>query len=728
MPHAPLAFVGRRHAVQVRLHRALAQLGVVGVQLQAVEPFVEALHLGLQRHAEDLARAARAEHAVVHIVEVPHAVVRAEHREREALLAQPQRLLGALALRDVDADAGHAHGAALGVAERLRTRQDPARRTAVGQQDAELPVDARGGARHHVFVHLDQAGPVVRVHPHAAEVLGALGHRRVGRQAEELMQVVGHEQRVGRGLPHPVAARQAGHGQRVTLLRHAARVFGTTPRIDVGDRAGHAQRRAGRAAHAQTAHAHPAPVAVVPQAVFTLVHRRAAAHVRLHRGVAQRHVVGVQVQGREPLVPRLRVGPRGQAEDLARACRRVDAIAGDIPIPDAFVGTGGGEREAFARQLQRRARLVQAQELAPEHRQQQRRQHAERERTRDGAGRLLAPGAHRHGDVARDDHRQRMLRHQRDGAEALHAVDRTHRAHRPARIGLAQRQHRIDHLEALAHRGLELRMARHQRAVAVEQRDRGAGVGLDVVVELLEVLDAPAGDDRAGEPAVRRLQPARDRQHPLLGMQHAAPQAGHHQLGAAVLEHRVQRIVRRVGGRRRQRRRQRAGDQLAGGVEQQQPFGLHQADRLVLQVDVQITLLLHRQRAGAALRGHMAQHQVHRLDGARRLFGQHARVRVQLARRLRRGGVVGADDVVRRQRTDGDDEQAAHPRHAAPRQARIGSLRLGRLGGDRLHLDRQHATHGSCDRLARRGLGQHAIDAEVARHGTAAFDAREEVR
>ena len=36
--------------------------------------------------------------------------------------------------------------------------------------------------------------------------------------------------------------------------------------------------------------------------------------------------------------------------------------------------------------------------------------------------------------------------------------------------------------KALAKRRGQLRVARQQRAVAVHQRDRGAGVGLDVVV------------------------------------------------------------------------------------------------------------------------------------------------------------------------------------------------------------------------------------------------------
>ena len=143
-------------------------------------------------------------------------------------------------------------------------------------------------------------------------------------------------------------------------------------------------------------------------------------------------------------------------------------------------------------------------------------------------------------------------------------------------VGLAQRQHRVDHREALAHRRRHRRMACHQRAVAVQQRDGRADVGLDVVVELLEVLDAAAGDDRAGEVAIGPLQAARDRQHPSLRVQHAAAQAAHDQLGAAVLQHRVQRIVRRVDLRAGQRGSLRTAHQLAGGVEQQQAFGLHE--------------------------------------------------------------------------------------------------------------------------------------------------------
>jgi hypothetical protein len=157
--------------------------------------------------------------------------------------------------------------------------------------------------------------------------------------------------------------------------------------------------------------------------------------VRLHRRAAPLGVVGVVGQRALQLGERLRLGSRRQALQLARACRFVRGAGGEVPIPDAVVGTCGGEGVALARGLELGEGRVDAAELAQHDREQQQRDRGERERSQARAERLRAPRPERGGAVAGDDDDERIVGDRVHRAEAVDAVDRAHRAQRRAPVG-----------------------------------------------------------------------------------------------------------------------------------------------------------------------------------------------------------------------------------------------------------------------------------------------------
>ena len=222
-------------------------------------------------------------------------------------------------------------------------------------------------------------------------------------------------------------------------------------------------------------------------------------------------------------------------------------------------------------------------------------------------------------------------------------------------------------------------MARHQRAIAVHQRDLGAFVEARVAVELLEVLDAAARRDDAGKLAGRRLEPAHHRKHPhaflddrLGRIEDAQAVAG---IGAQVLEHGV---VRQVGRRNGQAHLVRDRQRVAGGVEQRDAFNLHQADRLILQVGVQRVAVLAEHGAASHFIDDVAEHAVDGLQAARRLLGDDARLGVEFAPGFANRRGVAANDVEHRHRHDHGDETAADPGNPAPRPGLRGSGRIHR--------------------------------------------------
>jgi hypothetical protein len=97
----------------------------------------------------------------------------------------------------------------------------------------------------------------------------------------------------------------------------------------------------------------------------------------------------------------------------------------------------------------------------------------------------------------------------------------------------------------------------------------------------------------------------------------------------------------------------------------------------------------------------VAQHDVDRLQRARRLLGDRARLRVELAAGLVDGGVVAAHDVERREGHDHRDEERADPRHASAQRA----LRF-HDGGSGSEGDKRRTALSSASR--RTGLGSTA--------------------
>ena len=129
-----------RLAAKVPLHRRL----VVRMDVEQRQPLVVRAHDEARFDAGDAHRPLGGEHAVIDDVPVEDAVVGALDRAREPLLALAQRLLGALALGDVQRRTCHAVGPAIGVAEALAAAGDPAHHAAGRVDDAVFDVQARG--------------------------------------------------------------------------------------------------------------------------------------------------------------------------------------------------------------------------------------------------------------------------------------------------------------------------------------------------------------------------------------------------------------------------------------------------------------------------------------------------------------------------------------------------------------------------------------------------------
>ena len=195
-----------------------AQRRVVRMDAQRGDQIVQPLRFGPGRQALDLARAGRFERHAVAQVPVPDPDVRAGDGEREALLADAQRLFGAPARVDIADRPGHAQCHAVGVAHAEAARAHPAV-AAVGVEHPVLELVQRRPARH---VRLDRREPgrdVVGVHLHlrVPRVAGCL--LGPGRQPVELARSRRCEDRVAGAVPVPDAVVGTGHRERETLAR-----------------------------------------------------------------------------------------------------------------------------------------------------------------------------------------------------------------------------------------------------------------------------------------------------------------------------------------------------------------------------------------------------------------------------------------------------------------------------------------------------------------------------
>jgi len=193
--------------------------------------------------------------------------------------------------------------------------------------------------------------------------------------------------------------------------------------------------------------------------------------------------------------------------------------------------------------------------------------------------------------------------------------------------------------------------------------------------------------DRARELARRRFDAAPNREEPAVvgGASRGAFD------GQARVALRAQALedghVGHVHRRLLRRRDERHGADAAVAVDEDQPVDLHQADRLLPQVHVQVVAAERRKHAGLVLLDQVAQDDVGRLHAARGLLGDHAGLRLELAGGAVDRGLVAAHAVDDGQGDDGGDEAAAQPCNAAP-----GPL----CGADRGHPlaihQRRHAT------------------------------------
>jgi hypothetical protein len=140
--------------------------------------------------------------------------------EREALLALAQRRLGLPALGDVDGRAGHALGAAVGVAEALGAVQHPAHLAVA--HDAVLDVEPRRRAGDVLAHGLLDPRVVVAHDRHLREELGERRHALPGRQVEQLGEALGDVDLVGVDVPHPVALRASRSSRSRSVPRRRA--------------------------------------------------------------------------------------------------------------------------------------------------------------------------------------------------------------------------------------------------------------------------------------------------------------------------------------------------------------------------------------------------------------------------------------------------------------------------------------------------------------------------
>ena len=479
-------------------------------------------------------------------------------------------------------------------------------------------------------------------------------------------------------VPVPDAVVRAGHREREALLALAQRLLGALARIDVARPSRPCACGLPSASRMHSAaHADPAVLAVgVAHAVLDLVGRRlrrpgAPASPRARCGASS----GWQRQQRAAARSSGCVSGCGGRPRISRARARREAVPAarsQSQMPSSEPATASAI--ALLRDLERaRAprpgatswRSTSASSSAAS--------------AASASVRSAVPIAcARHGasaarGVARDDHRQRVVGHQRASRRSA----RRRRSGSPPRVGHGRRaaaaaQHRGRTCGiALAERRLDRRMAREQRAVAVQQRDARARVELDVAIELLEVVDAAA---RA--PRRRRTRPPASRAGARSGTPSVPSAAAAHRVAdasgpargrrAARWNGRLGRDVRPAARQPAARTRPRAA--LPSASSTTQPVDLHQADRLLAQVGVQFARAP--ARPSAPLRycsAQVAQHHVDRLHAARGLLGDDARLAVELAAGVARRSRRSRARCRSRQPDDRGDEQPAEPGDAAPR-------------------------------------------------------------
>ena len=370
---------------------------------------------------------------------------------------------------------------------------------------------------------------------------------------------------------------------------------------DVLDRTRHATRPTAIVAHEQATLPHPVPVVGVVRIGLPVGARDAHLDVVvgcpalqvLDQCVAHAlPVMRVVMQQGKPGAPRLHRLAGRQAACLLRTLGEESAIGREVPIPQPFVGARHCERVSLFRhpqralgRAQRRARRLQAPELAQHHGQQSERGRAQQRGPQHAAPRILAPGREHQVDVACDHDLQRVAEHGLRDAEALDAVDAADVAARhQATTGAVESSRPAS--DRLPDSRVKCRVACDQRAVAAGERDHVAGAKLDTGIEALEVAHVEQRADAAVEAAVGCFEAVDDRQVPAVvcgRADHAVDNRAGNRAALQPLERGPVGDARRCGGKL-----VAAGDAPAVGAGDDDRRHVAQLVALALQVFVQL--------------------------------------------------------------------------------------------------------------------------------------------
>ena len=160
VPHTPLSVISGRPARQIILDRGQLAFRVVRVERDHPVPFGTVSYGHTRLESVEGLRAFGEEHLVGQHVPIPDAIGRSGHGEREALLRDPERLLGALAIRHVSAGPRPADRLSRSIAHAHAAELDPAR--LANDVRAQFHAEAGAGAGKKICHRTHPRVPVLR--------------------------------------------------------------------------------------------------------------------------------------------------------------------------------------------------------------------------------------------------------------------------------------------------------------------------------------------------------------------------------------------------------------------------------------------------------------------------------------------------------------------------------------------------------------------------------------
>ncbi len=265
--HPILHVEAARTAREARLDRVLGALTVFRMESDLRPEAGAGINLHLIGNAEQLAGARRDIHPVARWTPFPDAVRRSFERTRVALLGVAQRVLDALAIRDVAHRAGDPCGLVIGVEKNLAAAAQPTRFTGL-VEDAIFDVEAFRAAREAVLNRVLDGVPVCRMKAGMRLQVGARTDFHAIRYAIQLTCMRRLEQLAGHQIPFPDAFVRAFQRARVALLGQAQRLHGAPALRHIPHGAAPAHRASRRVAQAHAVVLDPADFAVNHRAQF----------------------------------------------------------------------------------------------------------------------------------------------------------------------------------------------------------------------------------------------------------------------------------------------------------------------------------------------------------------------------------------------------------------------------------------------------------------------------